>query len=36
VKLIGRRGSTVAAFVDEWWKLYAEPNLERSTLTMYR
>jgi integrase len=22
--------------VDEWWELYAEPNLERSTLVVYR
>jgi site-specific recombinase XerD len=24
------------AFVEEWWVLYAEPNLERSTLAVYR
>ena len=36
MKLIGRRGPAVGAFVDEWWELYAEPNLERSTLTVYR
>jgi hypothetical protein len=31
-----RRGPTLAAFVDEWWALYAEPNLEQATLRMYR
>jgi hypothetical protein len=36
VKLIGRRGSAVGAFAEEWWALYAEPNLERSTLRVYR
>jgi hypothetical protein len=24
------------SFVEEWWFLYAEPNLERSTLAVYR
>jgi integrase len=24
------------AFVEEWWALYAQPNLERSTLMVYR
>jgi integrase len=24
------------AFVEEWWALYAQPNLERSTLAVYR
>jgi integrase len=36
VKLIARRGPTLGAFVEEWWELYANPNLERSTLTVYR
>jgi hypothetical protein len=33
--LLRRRGETLASFVDEWWSLYAEPNLERSTLRVY-
>ena len=36
VKLIVRRGPALGAFVEEWWALYAEPNLERSTLAVYR
>ncbi|MEO8689344.1 MAG: hypothetical protein ABI611_14160 [Solirubrobacteraceae bacterium] len=24
------------SFVEEWWVLYAQPNLERSTLAVYR
>ena len=36
MRLIGRRGPRLAAFVDEWWALYAEPNLERATLRIYR
>jgi hypothetical protein len=31
-----RHGPTLATFVDEWWALYAEPNLERATLRKYR
>src|SRR4051794_2806114 len=30
------RGPTLAAFVDEWWALYAEPNLEPATRRTYR
>jgi integrase len=26
---------TLAAFVEEWWRLYAEPNLARATLESY-
>ena len=36
MKLIGRRGPLLGAFVDDWWELYAKPNLERSTLVVYR
>ena len=36
MKLIARRGPALGAFVEEWWELYAEPNLERSTLVVYR
>ena len=36
MRLIGRRGPALGAFVEEWWELYAEPNLERSTLVVYR
>jgi integrase len=31
VRLTRRRTPTLAAFVEEWWSLYAEPNLERAT-----
>ena len=34
VKRNGRQ--RLESFVDEWWVLYAEPNLERSTLAVYR
>jgi integrase len=27
---------TLAEFVDEWWAVYAGPNLERATLRVYR
>ena len=27
---------TLAEFVDEWWTVYAGPNLERATLRVYR
>jgi integrase len=36
MRLIGRRGPTLAAFVEEWWVLYAEPQLEPATLRTYR
>ena len=36
MKLISRRGPAVEAFFQEWWALYAEPNLERATLRVYR
>ena len=36
MRLIGRRGPALGAFVAQWWELYAEPNLERSTLVVYR
>ena len=26
---------TLAEFVEEWWKVYAGPNLERATLRLY-
>src|SRR5687768_12808201 len=26
---------TLAEFAEEWWRLYAEPNLARSTLEVY-
>ena len=26
---------TIAEFIEEWWRLYAVPNLERSTLKVY-
>ena len=31
-----RNGRQRLDFVEEWWILYAEPNLERSTLAVYR
>jgi integrase len=31
-----RRGPTLSSFVEEWWALYAEPNLEPATLRTYR
>jgi integrase len=36
MRFIHRRGPTLSAFVEEWWALYAEPNLQRSTLQVYR
>jgi site-specific recombinase XerD len=37
VKLNGRRSrQRLDSFVEEWWELYAQPNLERSTLIVYR
>jgi integrase len=36
MRLIRSRGPTLGAFVDEWWALYALPNLERATLRTYR
>ena len=36
MRLLPRRGPTLSAFVEEWWALYAEPNLERATLRIYR
>lgn len=36
MRLITRRGPTLSEFVDEWWVLYAQPNLERATLQVYR
>ncbi len=36
MRLIGRRGPTLAAFVEEWWALYADPQLEPATLRTYR
>ena len=36
MRMIGQRGPRLAAFVDEWWALYAEPNLEPATLRTYR
>jgi integrase len=36
MRIIGQRGPRLAAFVDEWWALYAEPNLEPATLRTYR
>jgi integrase len=34
VKRTGRQ--RLDSFVEEWWALYAQPNLERSTLAVYR
>lgn len=36
MRLIRRRGPTLSAFVEEWWALYAEPNLEHATTRTYR
>jgi hypothetical protein len=36
MRIIGQRGPRLAASVDEWWALYAEPNLEPATLRTYR
>jgi hypothetical protein len=36
MRLIGQRGPQLAAFVDEWWPLYAERDLEPATLLTYR
>jgi integrase len=36
MRLIHRRGPTLAAFVDQWSALYAEPNVEQATLRTYR
>lgn len=36
MRLISRRGPTLSAFVEQWWALYAEPNLEQATLRTYR
>jgi integrase len=36
MRIIGQRGPRLAAFVEEWWGLYAEPNLEPATLRTYR
>jgi hypothetical protein len=34
--IIGHRGPRLAAFVDEWWALYAERQLEPATLRTCR
>ena len=36
MRLIGHREPRLAAFVEEWWALYAVPNLEPATLRTYR
>ena len=35
MRAVFRRSPPLGSFVDEWWALYAEPNLERSTLRIY-
>ena len=35
IGLVAAGKQTLASFAEEWWKLYAEPNLMRSTLKAY-
>ena len=35
VDVVNAGKQTLAEFVEEWWRLYAEPNLARATLRLY-